>query len=97
MGGWLEKWSLKLSQLPTKLKLKLKLSLAIIITALGAGGVVCVCRPIFATLGPNLGIQLDLNSGKFFTCKLGHKVALFSTWGPPTHPPLGRNKTITIE
>ena len=63
-GGWVgeggvEKLTLKLSQLPTKLKLKLKLSLAIIITALGAGGVVCVCRPIFATLGPNLGIQLD--------------------------------------
>ena len=25
VGGWLEKWSIKLSQLPTKLNLKLKL------------------------------------------------------------------------
>ena len=53
-----------------------------------------ILHPIFATLGSNLGISTLLEILQ--SCKLDDKVALFSDWYTPTHPPLGRNWITTI-
>ena len=48
-----------------------------------------------ATLRSNLGISTLLEILQ--SCKLDHKLILFSTWLPPTHPPLlgqNRNKIV---